>query len=104
MHIRVREYLSDPPDMKGGCTVLLDGSTENTSIQIRIAFCHPHDVFCKAKGRIQAETADVDVVPLRMLPGVLGVLWKEVHKRSHVQPKGRQPEYDCRIRDFLPKK
>jgi hypothetical protein len=102
MHLRIRQDYFQPPDMKGGVTVIIDGDTDTARVQVRSAFCHPHDVFCKAKGRFQAEASDVDVIPLRMLPGVLGGLWREAHKRAHVKPRYR-PEYDCRIRDFLPR-
>jgi hypothetical protein len=85
LHIRIRPDgpYSDPL-MNGGATVILDGNTENMEVQLRVAFCNPIDVFCKKSGRVTAETASIDVVQLRTLPGILGKLQKEVYRRSHV--------------------
>lgn len=102
MHLRVRKKSFAEPEMKGGATIILDGSTENTQVQVRVAYCNPSDVFCKKAGRLQAEQADVDVIPLRALPGVLGKLFKEVNRRAHNVTTHR-PSYDHKVREFLPK-
>lgn len=102
IHLRVREFLHDSPKMNGGATVLLDGDDNSAYVSVRVSFCNPADVFCKKLGRESAEKSKEDVIPLRSLPGVLGKLFSEVHKRAHVTPCYRV-NYDHKIRDFLPK-
>lgn len=102
MHFRVKPYQGCEPLDRGGATVIIDGNTEATQVQLRVAYCNPQDVFCKRIGRLTAEEANVDVITLRSLPGVLSHVFKEVHKRSHVNVNYR-PNYDGKIREFLPK-
>jgi hypothetical protein len=102
MHLRVRTNAFSEPEMKGGATVIIDGSTDTTQVQVRVAMCNPQDVFCKKAGRLQAEKAIIDVIALRSLPGVLGQLHKEIHRRAHVKTFHR-PSYDHKVREFLPK-
>jgi hypothetical protein len=100
-HLRVRGY--DTISANGGCTVILDGDTETTYVKMRVAFCNPKDVFNKRIGRQQAEEAPLEVITLRSLPGVLGGLWREIHRRAHQPAPVYGPNFEGKIRDFLPK-
>lgn len=109
LHLRVRQPFHQEPLMTGGATVILDGDTNTTQVQVRVAFCNSKDVFCKKTGRLTAEASNIDVIPLRSLPGELGKLHKEVYRRNHVKLDHSRavsyahPNFDHKIREFLPK-
>lgn len=132
-HIRVHEDGLDfaPVLNNGGATVHLESIPgDPLHLNMRVAYCNPKDVFCKKEGRErckgrQPREKEIDRGPrggvelmidpavepavqrrisLRQLPSELGAVYRTVHKRSHIKVRREvAPDYDSRLREWLPR-
>lgn len=129
-HIRVFEKGNPflPPRTNGGATVHLTPGDDPMHVLMRVAYCNPSDVYCKREGRehcigrpervkltegrgglVTRTTPPVEakepvVVHLRQLPGAFAKIHREVHRRSKMPwSPGLAPNYESRIREWLPK-
>lgn len=94
----------------GGCTVILEGDTDNNAfITMKLARCNATDCYNRKKGVKTANEHDAEVVPLRKLAGFLKAEEKHMLlscvpllRRDDVTLKECQSDFDHVVRHFLP--
>jgi hypothetical protein len=131
-HLRVIGTHRQPYATNGGATVHLQSVPgDPLHLDMRVAYCNPKDVFSRKEGRDHCTgraavpkihhfvenggPASVDVskpaldarpttrISLRKMPGELGKVWREIHRRSHVEVSDYEsPNFDARLREWLP--
>jgi hypothetical protein len=119
--MKVTRFFHIRPNLNnGGATVRVTGDTEQVGqVDVQVAFCHTFsqsdlkrkakerkgDHFSKARGRLEAEQAQVKIVPLRYLPQELGRIFDDACKRSKVRLVNpyAAPDYTFAMKYFLPK-
>lgn len=107
-HIRVHEdaHREFPVRDKGGATVrIIQAENDPGRVGISVAWCSPKDVFNKRIGRETSMAMDCKIIPIRQLPSELAHVWKTVHKRAKetAYPHAVRPNFDARMREWLPK-